>query len=117
MVKNIRKQEAVIDKDHASSFLARNINADLLVISTALERVCLNFNKENQKDLDTITIDEAEKHIKEGHFASGSMLPKINAAIIFLKDGNNRDRAVIITNPENISKAIRGKTGTKLIKN
>jgi carbamate kinase len=96
--------------------LARNINADLFVISTAVEKVYLNFNKPNQKELDKITLSEAKKFIKEGHFAPGSMLLKINAAINFLEDGNDGSRKVILTNPENISRAIQGETGTRIIK-
>jgi len=96
--------------------LARNINADLFVISTAVEKVYLNFNKPNQKELDKITLSEAKKFIKEGHFAPGSMLLKINAAINFLEDGNDGSREVVITNPENISRAIQGKIGTRIIK-
>ena len=96
--------------------MARNINADLFVISTAVEKVYLNFNKPNQKELDKITLSEAKKFIKEGHFAPGSMLLKINAAINFLEDGNDGSREVVITNPENISRAIQGETGTRIIK-
>lgn len=96
--------------------MARNINADLFVISTAVEKVYLNFNKPNQKELDKITLSEAKKFIKEGHFAPGSMLLKINAAINFLEDGNDGSRKVILTNPENISRAIQGETGTRIIK-
>ena len=112
----LKGQEAVIDKYYASSLLARNINADLFIISTAVEKVYLNFNKPNQKELDKVTLSEAKKFIKEGHFAPGSVLPKINAAINFLEDGNDGSREVILTNPENISRAIQGKIGTRIIK-
>ena len=85
----------------------------MLVISTAVERVCLNFNKPNQKELDRVTLNKVKKFVKEVHFAPGSMLPKIKVAINFLEDGNDGSREVIITNLENISRAIQEETGTK----
>jgi carbamate kinase len=101
--------DAVIDKDFASSLLASHLNADLFVISTGVEMVYLNFGKPDQKPLDTLTIAEAKKYIREGHFAKGSMLPKIQAAIAYLERGGKK---AIITNPESLGKAVRGEGGT-----
>jgi len=103
---------AVIDKDYASSLLARSIGADLFLISTAVEKVYLNFNKPGQKAIDVMTVAEAGKHMEEGHFARGSMLPKIQAIIWFLEAGGEE---AIITNPENIARALRGETGTRIV--
>ncbi len=103
---------AVIDKDFASSLLARSINADLFLISTAVEKVYLNFNKPNQKPIDVMTVSEAKRYIEEGHFAKGSMLPKIQAIIQYLEAGG---KEAIITDPEHITAALAGKTGTRII--
>ena len=102
---------AVIDKDNASSLLAINIKADLFIISTAVEKVSLNFNKPNQVDLDKMNVAEARKYIKEGHFAKGSMLPKIQAIVRFLEAGG---KEAIVTNPESLERALKGKTGTHI---
>ncbi len=103
---------AVIDKDYASSLLAQEINADLFVISTAVEKVAINYNKPDQKWLDKITVAEAKKYMEEGHFAKGSMLPKITAVINFLEKGGKQ---ALITNPENIGRALNGETGTWIV--
>ncbi len=103
---------AVIDKDYAASLLARSIGADLFLISTAVEKVYLNFNKPDQRPIDVMTVSEAKRYIAEGHFAKGSMLPKIEAIIWFLEAGG---KEAIITNPENIARALRGETGTRII--
>ncbi|MCK5794294.1 MAG: carbamate kinase [Anaerolineales bacterium] len=104
---------AVIDKDFASAFLANEINADLLLISTAVEKVSLNFGKPDQVDLDQITVAEAKKYLEEGtHFAKGSMEPKIKAIVKFLEQGG---KEAIVTNPENIGRALKGKTGTRIV--
>jgi carbamate kinase len=103
---------AVIDKDFASSLLARELKADLLLISTAVEKVAINFNKPDQKNLDRMTVSEAEQYIKEGHFAKGSMLPKVQAALLFLKAGGKQ---ALITDPPNITNALAGKTGTWIV--
>jgi carbamate kinase len=101
---------AVIDKDFASSLLAQLIRADLLLISTAVEKVALNFGKPEQKWLDHMTLAEAKKYLAEGtHFAKGSMAPKIEAIIWFLENGGKQ---ALITNPENIGRALRRETGT-----
>lgn len=105
--------EAVIDKDLGSSLLATMIQADLFIISTAVEKVAVNFNKPNQKWLDRITLEEAKGFMAEGHFAKGSMLPKIQAIVQFLDNGGKQ---AIITNPENISRALRGETGTWIVR-
>ncbi len=104
---------AVIDKDYASSLLAQKINADLFLISTAVEKVAINFGKPDQKWLDRMTVSEAKAYLAEGtHFAKGSMAPKIQAILWFLETGG---KAAIITNPENIGKALRGETGTWIV--
>jgi carbamate kinase len=103
---------AVIDKDFASSLLAQEIHADLFVISTAVEKVALNYNKPDQKLLDKITVAEAKKYMEEGHFAKGSMLPKMTAVISFLEKGGKQ---ALITNPENIGRALAGETGTWIV--
>ncbi|MCR4428011.1 MAG: carbamate kinase [Caldiserica bacterium] len=109
---NLRGVAAVIDKDYASSLLARSLKAELFVISTAVEKVFLNFNKPDQKAIDLMTVSEAKRYIQEGHFAKGSMLPKIQAIIWFLEAGGKK---AIITNPENIARALRGETGTHIV--
>ena len=101
--------EAVIDKDFGSSVLANLINADLFVISTAVEKVAINFNKPDQKWLDKMTVAEAKQYMAEGHFAKGSMLPKIQAILNYLEHGGKK---ALITNPENIGRALKGETGT-----
>jgi carbamate kinase len=101
---------AVIDKDFASSLLAVNLKADLLLISTAVEKVALNFGKPDQEWISKITLNQAREYLAEGiHFAKGSMAPKIEAIIKFLESGGQQ---AIITNPENISRALKGETGT-----
>ncbi len=108
----LRGAYAVIDKDRASSLLARGINADLFVISTGVEKVAINFNKPDQQWLDRVTLKEARQYLREGHFAPGSMQPKIEAVIRFLERGGPR---ALITNPPNIERALRGETGTTFI--
>ncbi len=104
---------AVIDKDYASSLLARLINADLFIISTAVEKIAINFGKPNQKWLDKMTLSEAKAYLAEGiHFAKGSMAPKIQAIIMYLENGG---KEALVTNPENIGRALRGETGTRIV--
>jgi carbamate kinase len=104
---------AVIDKDFASSLLAQNINADLFLIATAVEKVAINFGKPEQKWLDKMTLAEARQYLAEGtHFAKGSMAPKIQAIIWYLESGG---KAALITNPENIGRALKGETGTWVV--
>lgn len=103
---------AVIDKDYASSLLAQSLKADLFLISTAVEKIAINFGKPNQKWLDRITLAEAKQYLSEGnHFAEGSMAPKVQAIIRFLEVGG---KEAIITNPENIGRALKGETGTHI---
>lgn len=102
--------DAVIDKDRSASLLAKQIGADTLLILTAVDKVSINFNTPEQIDLDKLTVKEAEKYIKEGQFAKGSMLPKIEACIDFVKT-SDRKRA-IIGSLENASDAINRKNGT-----
>ena len=101
---------AVIDKDNAASLLARQINADLLIILTAVEKVAINFNKPNQKELDKMTVAEAKKYSEEGQFAPGSMLPKIRAASLFAKSG--KGKKAIIGHLYKAKETIQGLTGT-----
>ena len=103
--------EAVIDKDFAGSLLARSIKADLFLISTAVEKVALNYNKPDQKWLDRMTLAEAKQYLAEGHFHKGSMGPKIQAIIWYLEAGG---KEALITNPENIERALKGETGTRI---
>ena len=102
--------EAVIDKDRSGALLAKEINANTFLILTAVEKVCLNYNTDNEVMLDSLTIEEAEEYIKEGHFAKGSMLPKIEACLDFID--NSDDRVAIISSLDKAKDAINGKTGT-----
>lgn len=104
--------DAVIDKDLASSLLAGQLNADLLIISTAVRQVALNFGKPEQEDIGTMTVRQAETYIEQGHFAPGSMLPKVQAALKFIKSGG---KEVIITAPEFIKEAVLSGIGTHII--
>ena len=111
---NLEGVDAVIDKDFASAVLALEIGAKILVISTGVEKVSINFGKENQKDLEKMSVDDCKKYLDEGHFPPGSMGPKIKAAIKFLTNGGDK---VYITLPEKIEEALKGKTGTLITKN
>lgn len=104
--------EGVIDKDLASSLLASELHANLLLISTSVEKVALHFNKPDQQDLDRITLSEAKRYYAEGHFAKGSMAPKVQAVINYLERGG---QAALITMPETIGKALAGQTGTWIV--
>jgi len=104
--------EAVIDKDFAAAKLAELINADYLFILTAVDQVKINFNKPDEKSLVNITIAEAKQYITEGHFAPGSMLPKIEAALSFVEYAPNKKS--IIGSLQKASEAINGKSGTTL---
>ncbi len=101
---------AVIDKDYCSALLAENLNADVLLILTAVEKVMVNFNTPDARAIDRMTVDEAERYIAEGQFAAGSMLPKVSAAVRFVRGG--RDRQAIITDLNKAIDAVNGKTGT-----
>jgi len=111
--------EAVIDKDRASGLLASLIGADMLVILTRVSRVALNFGTPEQKDLGRMTLSEARRYLDEGHFAPGSMRPKIESAIRFLEgqpEGTAVTREVIITDPEHLAEALEGKHGTRIVR-
>lgn len=103
---------AVIDKDRGSSLLANGLKADLFIISTAVEKVALNYNKPDQRWLDVMTLAEAKQYLAEGHFAPGSMAPKIEAIVSFLENGGPK---AIITDPAGITRALRGETGTTIV--
>lgn len=107
-----RGTAAVIDKDFASSLLAQSVKADLFLIATAVEKVALNFNKPDQKWLDKMTLAEAKEYLAQGHFHKGSMGPKIQAIIWYLEAGG---KEALITNPENMARALRGETGTRIV--
>ena len=103
--------DAVIDKDFASALLALNIEADLFVILTGVDKVAVDYGKPTQRDLDTLTVDEARRYYDEGQFPAGSMGPKIKAAIDFLQRGG---KEVLITSIDRIVDAFAGKTGTRI---
>ena len=107
---NLHGVAAVIDKDLASALLANNLGADLLIISTAVEKVALNFGTPEETLVDHLTLAEARAHLAEGvHFAAGSMAPKIQAVVNYLSNGGT---TAIVTNPENVARALHGETGT-----
>ena len=109
---NLRGVAAVIDKDLASSLLATVIGADLFVITTAVEQVALNFGRPNQQAIRHMTLRQAREYLAEGiHFAKGSMAPKMEAVIGYLERGGGE---ALITNPENLERALRGETGTRI---
>ncbi len=110
---NLNGVEAVIDKDLASSLLARGIGADLLMVSTGVEKVAIDFNKPSRQWLDRMTVAEAKKHYADDQFDKGSMGPKIQAVIEFIEGGGQTG---LITNPENIGRALAGETGTFIVK-
>lgn len=109
---DLRGVYAVIDKDRASSLLASQLDVDLFIISTGVERVALNFNKPNQRLLDQMTLSEAKQYMREGHFAPGSMLPKIEAVVNFLERGG---KAALITDFPNLERALQGESGTRVV--
>jgi carbamate kinase len=111
-VGSLRGVYAVIDKDRASSLLAQTLRADLLLISTGVEKVSLNYNTPQQQVLDRVSLQEAREYIDAGQFAKGSMLPKIEATVDFVQNGGPQ---AIITNPENLTRALHGETGTRII--
>lgn len=105
---------AVIDKDKSSAKLAKDLDAEMLVILTAVDRVCVNFNKPNQQELANINLEQAKKYIQEGHFAKGSMLPKVEACIDFVESSINGK--ALITSLERAKEALHGETGTIISK-
>jgi len=108
---DLQGAEAVIDKDLGSSLLARQVGADLFLITTAVEKVALDFATANERALDHVTLAEAKQYLAEGrHFAKGSMAPKVQAVIEYLEGGGTE---ALITDPSNIARALRGETGTR----
>jgi len=111
---HLRGAPAVIDKDFASSLLASELDADLFVIATTVERVALDFGKPEQRWVSRLTVSEARKYLAEGtHFAAGSMAPKIEACIWFLDKGG---KEAVITDPEHLRAAVRGEAGTHIVR-
>ena len=108
-----RAVDAVIDKDRTSILLAEDTDCDALAILTGVEKVAINFNKPNQCDLDQITLAECEQYIGEGQFPAGSMLPKIEAAMDFVKSGPNR--RTLITSLDKLVDGLAGRTGTWVV--
>jgi len=109
---NLTGIEAVIDKDFAGSLLAASLKADLFLISTAVEKVAINYNKPEQQWLDSLTLAEARRHLADGQFAKGSMGPKIEAIIKYLEQGGKQ---ALITDPVNVERALQGQTGTRIL--
>ncbi len=112
--KHLAGVPAVIDKDLSASLLAESIEADMLLILTAVEKVAVHFGKPDQKGLDTMTVAEAEKYIADGEFAPGSMLPKVQAGIRFAESGPGR--TALITHLQKAREALKGTTGTRIIR-
>lgn len=106
-------KEAVIDKDLAAAILAKSLKADAFIISTAVEKVCLDYNKPTQRAIDEMTTDEARKYSEEGQFAPGSMLPKIQAIVDYVESTGNLG---MITDPEHIPSALKGEAGTRIVR-
>jgi len=109
---HLKGASAVIDKDFASELLAEELDADLLIILTAVEKIALNYGKSDEKWLSSITAEEARQYIKEGHFAPGSMLPKVESAVKFAE--SRKGRTALITLLEKAKEGILGSTGTHI---
>jgi carbamate kinase len=109
---SLRGVPAVVDKDRASSLLARELRADLFIMSTGVEKVAINFNKPDQQELDEMTLVEARQYLADGQFAAGSMRPKIEAAIDFVQMGGP---CAIITNPPNLARTLNFSAGTRIV--
>lgn len=109
---DLRGVEAVIDKDFASALLAADVRAEMLIITTGVEQVAVDFGKPTQRGLDVIDVEEARRHLADGQFPAGSMGPKIEAALSYLEQGG---REVIITTPEALGAALEGSTGTRIV--
>ena len=104
--------EAVIDKDYAASLLAREVQADLFIILTAVERVYLDFGKPDQQEVPVLSVDEARRHLAEGQFPPGSMGPKIRAAIEYIEAGGSE---VLITKDTHLKAALINRSGTRVV--
>ena len=111
---DFRGAAAVIDKDRTSALLARQLNAKQLIILTAVDRVCLNFGKPDQQPLDRLTVDQAKRYLAEGHFAAGSMQPKMEAAIDFVQNSNDREAVAIIGKLSELDGVLAGQSGTRI---
>jgi carbamate kinase len=110
---NLSGVAAVIDKDLASALLARRLKAELLIISTAVEKVALSWDTPEQRWVDSLTVSEAKGYLDAGtHFAKGSMAPKVTAAVQFVEDTGG---TAIITDPDNVERAVNGETGTRVV--
>ena len=105
----LRGVEAVIDKDLASALLAINLRADQFIISTSVAQVCLDFGRPSQRPLEHLTLEEARRYLREGHFGEGSMAPKIRAIINYLEHGGRR---AVVTSPDHLERAAEGSAGT-----
>ncbi len=110
----LRGVEAVVDKDYSSSVLASTLQADLLLISTSVDKVALNYNRPNQKNLDHVTLNQAKMYLEQGHFAPGSMKPKVQAIVEYLENGG---KEAIITSASKLTLALSGKAGTRFTAN
>jgi len=108
----LRGVEAVIDKDHSAALLAAGIGAEILLILTDVEKIALHYGKKNQKDLDVVSVSDLKRFHDEGHFAPGSMGPKVEAALSFIRSGGSR---VIVTRPELGFVAVEGRAGTHIV--
>jgi carbamate kinase len=109
---NLVGVEAVIDKDFAGALLATSLKADLFLISTAVEKVALRYRQPGETWLEQMTLAQARQYLAEGHFAQGSMEPKIRAIVGYLERGG---KEALVTNPENLERALAGKTGTRIV--
>jgi len=109
---SLRPRPAVIDKDAASCLLGCELGAEMLIISTDVDKVALNFGTADQVDIDRMTTDECRRYLDEGHFAPGSMRPKIESALTFLENGG---KEVIITQPHHLEGALQGLHGTHIV--
>jgi carbamate kinase len=112
----LRGIPAVVDKDLGSSLLASRIGADLFLISTGVEQVALDYGKPTQRNVAEMTANEARRYVDEGHFPAGSMKPKIEACIRFIEQSQNLQAYALITNPQNLGRALQGATGTRIVR-
>ena len=109
---NLTGVEAVIDKDFASALLASQIGADMFLVSTAVPQIAINYNQPDQQWIDKMTLAEAKAYMEQGHFAKGSMEPKVQAIVNYLEAGG---KEALVTDPENIERALAGETGTRIV--
>lgn len=112
----LRGIEAVVDKDRASSLLAEGIEADYLMILTGVEKVAVNYGKPDMRELDTLTLDEADRYMGEGQFPPGSMGPKVESACDFIRHSRKEDACAIITSLDKMEEAMEGRTGTRIVR-